>query len=62
MLKFVKDHLQTLEGVAIYPLLSLFIFLGFFILLFIWVFSLKKEHIQQLKEMPLASQPTPNDL
>lgn len=62
MLKFVKDHLQNLEGIAVYPLVSLFIFLGFFILLFVWVFSLNKEHIQQLKEMPLASQPTPPDL
>ena len=29
MLKFVKEHMQTIEGVATYPMISLLIFFVF---------------------------------
>ncbi len=55
MLKFVKEHLQSIEGVAIFPIISLLIFACFFVVLFIWVFLMKREHISRLKNIPFLS-------
>lgn len=52
MLKFVKHNLETIAGVEIYPLVSLLIFFIFFMALFIWVFTYKKDKINQLSNIP----------
>ncbi|MDO5608397.1 MAG: CcoQ/FixQ family Cbb3-type cytochrome c oxidase assembly chaperone [Capnocytophaga sp.] len=52
MLKFVKDHMATIDGIEIYPIISLLIFFFFFVALFWWVFGYKKEHIKELNEIP----------
>ena len=56
MLKFVKDHMATIDGVEIYPIISLSIFFLFFVGIFWWVFSAKKDYIQQVSELPLDNQ------
>ncbi len=53
MLKFVKSHLESIEGVATYPMISLLIFFVFFVLLFWWVFTARKEYIKEVSELPL---------
>lgn len=53
MLKFIKDHMATIEGIQIYPILSLSIFFLFFVGLFWWVFTANKEHIKQISQFPL---------
>ena len=53
MLKFVKGNLEQIDGVAIYPIISLLIFFVFFTLLFWWVFTAKKEHIKKVSNIPL---------
>jgi cbb3-type cytochrome oxidase subunit 3 len=53
MFKFVKGHMESIEGVAIYPIISLLIFFGFFIVLFWWVLTATKEHIKEVSEIPL---------
>lgn len=57
MLKFVKDHLETIDGVATYPMISLTIFFVFFVILFWWVATTSKQHIKEMSEMPLDDQP-----
>ncbi len=52
MLKFVKHNLETITGVAIYPIISLLICFTFFVGLFFWVYTYKKDTIQELSEMP----------
>jgi hypothetical protein len=44
--------METIAGVAIYPILSLLIFFTFFIVLGIWVFSYKKDTINELSQIP----------
>ena len=62
MLKFVKSHLETIEGVATYPLISLTIFFLFFVGLFWWVFTASKGHIKEMSELPLDDQqPNPSE-
>jgi hypothetical protein len=53
MLKFVKSHMETITGVEIYPLISLVIFFTFFVILFWWVFTAKKEYINTVSQIPL---------
>lgn len=53
MLKFVKNHLETIDGVEVYPIISLAIFFAFFVILFLWVFTAKKSYINKLSNLPL---------
>ncbi|MGW9685187.1 CcoQ/FixQ family Cbb3-type cytochrome c oxidase assembly chaperone [Flagellimonas sp. 2504JD1-5] len=53
MLKFVKNHMESIEGIASYPMISLLIFFVFFVLLFWWVFTASKAHIKEMGELPL---------
>ncbi|GAK88899.1 hypothetical protein [Nonlabens ulvanivorans] len=57
MLKFIKGNLEAIDGVSIYPIISLIIFFTFFTLLFVYVFTAKKDHINSLSEMPF-NEPT----
>ena len=54
MLKFIKHHMETIVGIEIFPLISFVIFFVFFISLFIWVWMMKQEEVNQLSQMPLA--------
>ena len=53
MLKYVKNHLETITGIEIYPLISLVIFFTFFVVLFWWVVTAKKEYITKVSNIPL---------
>lgn len=53
MLKFVKNHMESITGIEVYPMLSLIIFFTFFVALFWWVFTAKKEHINNVSQIPL---------
>lgn len=53
MFKFVKGPLESIDGVGIYPLISLLIFFIFFVALFWWVITAKKEYINKVSNLPL---------
>lgn len=53
MLKYIKGNLEQIEGVEIYPIISLLIFFIFFTILFWWVFTAKKSHISEVSNIPL---------
>ncbi|CAL2084673.1 CcoQ/FixQ family Cbb3-type cytochrome c oxidase assembly chaperone [Tenacibaculum sp. 190524A02b] len=53
MLKFVKNHLESIAGVEIYPIISLTIFFTFFVVLFWWVFTAKKGYLNKVSQLPL---------
>lgn len=55
MLRFIKGNLENIDGVEIYPILSLLIFFIFFAALFYWVLTAKKEHIKQVSNIPLEN-------
>ena len=56
MLKFVKNHMESITGIEIYPIISLLIFFVFFVALFWWVFTAKKEYIETVSNIPLDNQ------
>jgi hypothetical protein len=51
-MKFAKQYLETIEGIEIYPIISLSIFFTFFALLLWWVFTAKKDYIEEAKDLP----------
>lgn len=58
MFEQIKHNMETIAGVAIYPILSLLIFFLFFVGLALWVFSYKKEKIEELSQIPLNDNST----
>lgn len=56
MLKFVKNHMESITGIEIYPLISLLIFFLFFVTLFFWVITAKKDYINTVSNIPLDNQ------
>lgn len=51
-MKFI-NYLQSISGISIFPLISLIIFVAFFAGLFVYLFYARKEHIDELKNIPL---------
>jgi cytochrome c oxidase cbb3-type subunit IV len=60
-MKFVKNYMESIEGVATYPMISLLIFFVFFMLLFWWVFTAKKDYIKEVSEIPLENDNQPKE-
>lgn len=53
MFEQIKHNMETISGVELYPIISLLIFFFFFVGLGVWVFSYKKEKIQEMGNIPL---------
>lgn len=56
MFKFIKGHLESITGIEIYPMISLLIFFTFFVVLFYWVITAKKDYITTVSNLPLDNQ------
>jgi cytochrome c oxidase cbb3-type subunit 4 len=61
MFKFVKGPLESIDGVGIYPLISLLIFFIFFVALFWWVMTAKKDYINKVSNLPLEKEDEPDN-
>lgn len=53
MLKYIKNHMTSIDGIEIYPIISLSIFFIFFILLFIYVFAGSKKRFETVSMYPI---------
>ncbi|WP_316634107.1 CcoQ/FixQ family Cbb3-type cytochrome c oxidase assembly chaperone [uncultured Flavobacterium sp.] len=53
MFEQIKHNMENISGIEIYPILSLLIFFFFFVGLAFWVFSYKKDKIDEMSEIPL---------
>jgi hypothetical protein len=47
-----KNVLQNIDNIALWPVVSFVIFFLFFICLLWWVFSVKKDFIKKMSELP----------
>lgn len=61
MLKFVKHNLESIAGVEIYPILSLLIFFIFFVVLYTWTYTYKKEKITEMSNIPFSGEEGENE-
>ncbi|WP_299526781.1 CcoQ/FixQ family Cbb3-type cytochrome c oxidase assembly chaperone [uncultured Lutibacter sp.] len=53
MLKFIKHNLSGIDGVEIYPIISLLLFFVVFITMIIFVIKLPKSKIDIVSQLPL---------
>jgi len=53
MLKFIRNYADKIDHVQVFPLIGLFIFVGFFILMLIYVKKMTREDISELSHLPL---------
>lgn len=61
MMKFIKFHMSTIDGIEVFPLISFIIFFVFFIGLIIYAFTMKKNHVSEMSQMPLQDEFTVNN-
>ncbi len=57
-MKFI-NYLESITGVAIFPMISFTIFFLFFLLLLIYVMKADKKQILEIKNLPLDKNPEP---
>ena len=48
-----KEVLQSIEGVEFYTIVSMMIFILFFVGMTIWLFKVDKKYIKTMSELPL---------
>lgn len=60
MFKFIKQYAETINNADIYSMISLFIFLLFFIALLIMVKKMGKERATELSNIPFAEEENTN--
>lgn len=51
-MKFIH-YLESIAGIAIFPMISLFIFFMFFTVLIIYAIRADRQHISELENLPL---------
>lgn len=50
----ISNYLSSIEGVEIFPIISLVLFFLVFLIASVWVLRLKKDYIQTMSELPLT--------
>lgn len=53
MLKYIKQHLASISGIEIYPIISFVIFFLFFLTAAWLILKADKEHITKMSNLPL---------
>ena len=56
MLRFIKHNLTSIEGVSIYPIISLLIFFLFFAVMITWVYRMRKTEVDELSNIPFEKE------
>jgi cytochrome c oxidase cbb3-type subunit IV len=53
MLKYIKGHAASIDGIDIYPLISLLIFFFFFVAVLYYVKTMDKKRVAEISTLPL---------
>ena len=53
MFSFIKKYASAIDGIDLYPKISLVIFFLFFLVLLISIWKMNKDYIHELEEIPL---------
>lgn len=49
----IKEYLQAIEGIAIYPVIGLILFLSIFLFIIFWMFKIDRNYLKHMKQLPL---------
>jgi cytochrome c oxidase cbb3-type subunit IV len=53
MFKFIKQYAETIKGIDIYPIISMLIFVLFFIAVLWYVTKMDKRSVEECRNLPL---------
>ena len=53
MLKYIKNYAASIKGIDIYPMVSLLIFVLFFVAVIYYVKKMDKRQVDEIKNLPL---------
>ena len=56
MFKFVKQYAESIDGINIYPMISLVIFFLFFMVLLYYVKKMDKSKVNEISRIPLDNE------
>lgn len=56
MLKYIKQHMASITGIEIYPVISFIIFFLFFLVMTVWVIKGNKNHFIKMSGLPLEEE------
>ena len=56
MLKFIKHNLEGIDGVGVFPMISLIIFFMVFITMFLIVLKFPKSSMDEISQLPLEKE------
>ncbi len=51
-MRIINQFVDSIYGIEIFPIISLIIFLGVFVLATIWALSLKTKDVEKMKNIP----------
>lgn len=52
----IKELLQSVEGVSIYPIISLIVFVLFFVIILVWMLKVDKNYIKKMENLPFEKE------
>lgn len=61
MFKFIQQYTETIEHIAVYPMISLLVFFIFFMVLLYLVFKMDKKSVQLLSNIPFDGEENANN-
>jgi Ca2+/Na+ antiporter len=51
-----KELLQSIDGVSVYPIISLVVFVLFFIVILVWMLKVDKKYIKKMENLPFEQE------
>ena len=61
MFKFIQKYTETMENIAVYPMISLLVFFIFFNVLLYLVIQMDKKSVQLLSNIPFETEEETNN-
>jgi Ca2+/Na+ antiporter len=52
----IKELLQSVEGVSVYPIISLLVFVLFFVIILVWMLKVDKNYIKKMENLPFEKE------
>ena len=51
----ISKYLSSIEGISIFPVIGLILFLGLFLFLIVWIVRLDKKYLAQMRNLPFEN-------
>ena len=52
----IKEFLESVEGVSVYPIISLIVFVMFFVIILVWMLKVDKNYIKKMENLPFEKE------